>query len=223
MLVCWSVGGGSGTTVVVAGLASAVAAAGDDALAVDLCGDLPLAFGATDRPGLGLGEWLDAGADVPADALARLEVEVAAGVRVLPVGARVAGGNGVDAPGRADRAPHLVEALRADGRWVVVDAGLPAPGSVAAQLVVAADRSLVVVRACPFSVRRLEALTQPPTGVIVVSERRRAVTWRAVEAAAGAPVVAQLDVDPAVAAAIDAGLDRRPLPRSFLRVLGSLR
>jgi hypothetical protein len=49
------------------------------------------------------------------------------------------------------------------------------------------------------------------------------VSWQDLADAAGAPVVAELEIDPAVAAAMDAGLDRRPLPRSFLRVLDGLR
>jgi hypothetical protein len=35
--------------------------------------------------------------------------------------------------------------------------------------------------------------------------------------------VAELEVDPAVAAAVDAGLRRRPLPRRFVRALDGLR
>ena len=223
VLVCWSVGGGSGTTVVVAGLAAAVASVGEVALAVDLCGDLPRAFGAAEPVGPGLGDWLDAGPGVPTDALERLEVDVAVGVSVLPAG-DLAVASGAEAPGRVERTSALVGMLEAEeDREVVVDAGCPSPGSVAQRVVAEAGRSLLVVRACPFALGRLDALVAPPSGVVVVSERRRAVTWRDIEAAAGAPVVAQLDVDPSVAAAIDAGLDRRPFPRSFLRVLGALR
>ena len=97
-------------------------------------------------------------------------------------------------------------------------------GRVAAeQLAVGAERSLLVARACPMALRRLEQLPTLPSGVVVVRDRRRSVTWHDVAAAAGAPVVAELEVDPAVAAAVDAGLDRRSLPRAYLRVLDGLR
>ncbi len=214
MLVCWSVGGGVGTSVVVAGLAVAAARAEERALVVDLGGDQAALFGAPDPPGPGLTDWLGAGPDVPADALARLEVGLTPGIALLPRG------SGRLAP---DRAADLIGAVGGDDRFVVADAGLVSDGGAAEQLVVAADRTLLVTRACPLALRRLEQLPVHPSGVVVVRERRRSVTWHDVAAASGAAVVAELDVDPAVAAAVDAGLDRRPLPRAFLRVLDGLR
>jgi cellulose biosynthesis protein BcsQ len=212
VLVCWSVGGGVGTSVVAAGLALAAGRAGEQALVVDLGGDQPTLFGASDPPGPGVAEWLRAAPDVDGSALGRLEVEVAEGIGLLPRG------DGALAAGRGER---LVEALDRDDRRVVVDAGL-AVGPAVEQVVAAAEHTVLVARACPLSLRRIEQLPVAPTGVVVVRDRRRSVTWHDVAAASGAPVVAELEVDPAVAAAVDAGLGRRPLPRSFLRVLGEL-
>lgn len=213
MLVCWSVGGGVGTSVVVAGLALAAVRRDGRALVVDLGGDQPTLFGAPDPIGLGLADWLRAAPGVPADALARLEVDLVPGVALVPRGS---GDLSVE------RISALAAALDEDERFAVVDAGCSVEGAVAA-LVASAPQTMLVTRACPVALRRLEQLPVAPTGIVVVRDRRRSVTWQDVTAAAGAPVVAELEIDPAVAAAVDAGLAKRPLPRAFLRVLDGLR
>src|SRR3954447_24799627 len=58
LVACWSVKGGSGTTVVSAALALAVAATGHDALLVDMGGDVPAALGVPEPAGPGLADWL---------------------------------------------------------------------------------------------------------------------------------------------------------------------
>lgn len=214
MLVCWSVGGGVGTSVVVAGLATVARRTHDEALVVDLAGDQPLLWGAPEPSGPGLSAWLDAGPDVPPDALARLAVEVGPGISVMPRG---------QGQLSIDRAAALRDALALDVRPVIVDAGLLASATVAHVLATAAQPSLLVARACPLTLRRLALLPADPTGVVVVRDRRRGVTWQEVATAASAPVVAELEIDPAVALAVDAGLDQRSFPRSFLRVLETLR
>lgn len=215
MQVCWSVKGGAGVTVVAAGLAGArLGRAGThEVLLVDLGGDLPLLFGAPEPSGPGLAEWSQAGRDVPPDALARLEVDLGLGLRLVPRGS---------GPFHADRAGLLHHLLQAEPRPVVVDVGELAVDPFRRALVMAAGRSLLVTRACPLALRRLGDLPVRPTGVVVVRDHRRAVTWQDVAAACVAPVVAELDVDPAVGAAVDAGLLHRPLPRSFLRALGAV-
>lgn len=217
MLVCWSVGGGVGTSVVVAGLALAAQRSGDRALIADLGADQPTLFGAPDPVGPGLAEWLRAAPDVPADALARLEVELAPDVALLPRG---------EGPLPAGRAAALAHALEEEDRLVVVDVGdVRGAGDRGAPLALLerARRSLLVTRACPVALGRLAHLPVSPTEVVVVRDRRRSVTWQELAAASGAPVVAELEIDPAVAAAVDAGMVRRPLPRAFLRVLDGVR
>ena len=213
MLVCWSVGGGVGTTVVVAGLACAATRSGRSALVVDLGGDQPALFDVPEPAGPGLAEWLRASPDVPYEALGHLELSLGGGIDLIPRGA---------GPLRGSRMPALVEGLVADDRHVVVDAGTTLPGSAMDELGAAADRSLLVVRACPLTLRRVEHLATAPSGIVVVRDRRRPVTWQEVASAVGAPVVAELEVDPAVATAVDAGLQRRPLPRRYLRALERL-
>ncbi|MBA2624197.1 MAG: hypothetical protein H0U89_01090, partial [Acidimicrobiia bacterium] len=74
LIACWSVKGGSGTTVVAAALAVVLGReAPGGSLLADLAGDVPAVLGMVDPPGPGLDDWLRAGDGVPADALGRLE------------------------------------------------------------------------------------------------------------------------------------------------------
>jgi hypothetical protein len=58
-----------------------------------------------------------------------------------------------------------------------------------------------------------------PTGIVLVTEPGRALGARDVERAIGAPVVAEVPYDPAVARAVDAGLLATRLPGSIARPL----
>ena len=65
MFVCWSVKGGSGTTVVAAALALVLAQRLDvGARLIDLSGDTPSALGMSEPSSEGIAEWLNA-ADHP--------------------------------------------------------------------------------------------------------------------------------------------------------------
>jgi hypothetical protein len=87
LISCWSAKGGSGTTVVSVALALLLArSAPSGALLVDLAGDVPAALGLPEPDGPGVLDWLAAGSDTPADALARLEREAADGLTVVPTG-----------------------------------------------------------------------------------------------------------------------------------------
>ena len=58
MIVCWSVKGGSGTTVVASTLALVHAEkSSHGALIVDLAGDVPAVLGLAEPSGIGVGEW----------------------------------------------------------------------------------------------------------------------------------------------------------------------
>ena len=59
------------------------------------------------------------------------------------------------------------------------------------------------------------------SGIVLVHEPGRALTARDVERSLGAPVVAELHYDPAVARAVDAGLLAARLPRSLAHSLKS--
>ena len=211
---CWSLKGGSGTTVVAAGLALSIQRRiGRPVLLVDLAGDLPAALGLPEPTGPGVAEWLAAGPSVPPDALARLEGPVAPGLALLHRG------TGPLPPGTGGL---LVQVLASAGRGVVVDCGtLPAggPGSVAEQLAAEASRSLLVTRPCYLAVRRLARAPLCPSGVVIVRDPGRALSDDEVARQAGAPVVGSVALDPAVARAVDCGLLVSRLPRGFAEVM----
>jgi hypothetical protein len=216
--VCWSVKGGSGTTVVAAALALVLARRSTSgALLVDLAGDAPAALGLPEPDGPGLAGWFAAGRSVPADGLNRLEVPVTSGLSVVP--------RGRGPLGPADRAEVLVGVLAAESRSVVVDAGVttwtdPSTDPAGPLLAAAAEASLLVTRPCYLSLRRAVAAPLHPTGVVLIVEPGRALDRDDVDEVLGAPVVAEVPVDPAVARAVDAGLLVSRLPRSLERALG---
>ncbi|MCU1498558.1 MAG: ATPase involved in chromosome partitioning [Acidimicrobiales bacterium] len=214
LITVWSVKGGVGaTTVAVAAALGASLTPNRPVLLVDLGGDVPACLGVAEPTGPGLADWLAAGHDVPPDSLGRLAVPLAPGIELL------ARGRGRLAPARG---PVLVQLLAATGRLVVVDAGNVTGSSVAQGFAAEADRSLLVTRACVLGVRRAIDAPVRPSGVVVVRDAGRALSTADVAAAVGAPVVAELAMDPAVARATDAGLARRRLPRSFVEAVASL-
>lgn len=210
LVACWSSKGGSGTTVVAASLALVLARrAPDGALLVDLAGDAPAALGLPEPDGPGLTGWLAAGSDVPADALPRLEEPAGAGLAILPRG------SGELAP---ERAEVLTALLATDPRPVVVDCGA-APTGAALAVASGATRSILVTRACFLSLRRALSAPLRPSAVVLLTEPGRSLTRLDVEDCVGAPVVAEVAVDPVVARAVDAGLLACRLPRGLAREL----
>jgi hypothetical protein len=216
LIACWSPKGGSGTTVIACGLAAVLARSsrsGGGALLADLCGDVASVLGLPDPSGPGLAEWLAAGPDVAAGALSRLEVEAGPGLGLLAW--RRPAVELRPGPGRADA---LVEALAADARPVVVDCG-PATEGAGLAVAAAAPVSLLVLRPCYLALRRALAAPLRPSGVVLVNEGGRALGRRDIEDVLGVPVRAEVEVDPAVARAVDAGLLARRVPRSLERAL----
>jgi hypothetical protein len=214
LVACWSVKGGSGTTVVSAVLAALLACRSPQgALAADLAGDLPAVFGLEGgAAGPGLLDWMAAGPGVPDGALDRLEVDVGSGLRLLPRGTGAAG---------AGRAEALAAELAARPFPVVVDCG---SGGDAAGLAVAAasSLSLLVLRPCYLALRRALDAPLRPSGVVLVCEQGRALGRRDVEDVLDAPVRAEVPVSAAVARTVDAGLVVHRVPRALQRALAPL-
>lgn len=235
VVTCWSVKGGSGTTVVAASVAVAAARATDGGvLLVDLAGDAVAALGLADEPGDGLRGWFGRGRDAggsggagdrdDAGELGRLERRVDDRLSVLPwrSGPPLA-------PEAVERLPDLLARLAADGRFVVVDAGTIDPdgevdpaGLVRRRAVASADRSVLVTRCCYLALRRVASEAVRPDAVVVITEPGRSLTPRDVESVTGAPVVAQVALDPQVARVVDAGLLPKRLGRAVERSLRDL-
>ena len=214
LVACWSVKGGSGTTVVAAALATLFSRrSATGSLAADLGGDLPFALGVDGGcAGAGLLDWMAAGPDVPGDALSRLEVDVSPSLRLLPRG------TGVPGPGRAEA---LAVELATGQRPVVADCG-SGPGEVGLAVAAGASLSLLVLRPCYLALRRAVDAPLRPSGVVLVAEPGRALGRRDVEDVLDAPVRAEVLVSPAVARMVDAGLLCRRLPRLLERALAPL-
>jgi MinD-like ATPase involved in chromosome partitioning or flagellar assembly len=211
LVACWSSKGGAGTTVVAATLAVLFARRSPQgALIVDLAGDVPAALGLTDPTGPGVADWLVAGADVPTDALSRLEQPAGDGLAILPRGQGTL---------HDERADVLNALLGAEDRPVVADCGT-APAGAALTLAAGATRSILVTRPCFLALHRAMAMPLRPSEVVLLSEPGRALTRADVEECVGAPVVAEVAVDPQVARAVDAGLLATRLPRTLARELG---
>ncbi len=199
--VCWAAKGGSGTTVVTATLALSCPV---PSLLVDLAGELPAVLGITEPPGQGIADWLRS--DAPPDALDDLAVEVDRTTRLIPVGT---------AP--VDRSAPRWDVARV---WLAkhgpsyVDGGTgpPPPGLLDDE-----TRSLLVTRACYLALRRAVASGCRPDGVVLVVEPGRSLRPFDVERSIGAPVVASVSHDPAIARAVDAGLVAARLPRLLAR------
>jgi hypothetical protein len=214
----WAAKGGAGATVTVAGLAMTRPATGSPGtLLVDLAGDLPATLGLSD-PDLGVTDWLGTPAAASLEALARLELETPTpSVRLIGLGATREW-----EPAAADTA---LAVWASDNRRVIVDVGCLDPrdttplAALRRQVATSAEQSLLVTRACYLALRRAVGAGVVPTGVILVREPGRSLDRHDIEQVIGAPVVACIDLDPALARAVDAGLLGRRPPRLLVRTL----
>ncbi len=219
LTVCWAAKGGSGTTVVSCALALLTAAAhepahqpaGEATWLIDLAGDVPAAMGLPEPAGSGVHEWV-LSPTAPPPALESLGAPAADGLVLIPRGTATASGD-------LARWADLGQYLSAGTRHVIVDAGSFAPPPA---LVAAAQQRFLVTRACYLALRRAAASPLVPTGIIVVHEPGRALRAQDVAYATQAPVSAEINLDPAVARAVDAGLLAARLPRTLSAALREL-
>jgi len=209
---CWSVKGGSGTTVVAASLGLLAASAPGGALLVDLAGDIPAALGLPQPSGPGVRDWLTADAGVEAEAIEHLSEPASPGLRVVP-----AGGDGADRPPSRARVELLAHTLADQDAEAIVDLGVPRASWQ--PLLARADTSLLVIRPCYLALRRATTLPSRPSGIVLVREPGRALGRREVEDVTGVRVMAEVDVEPSIARAVDAGLLASRLPRGLSRPL----
>jgi hypothetical protein len=196
IITCWSVKGGSGTTVVSAALGLLLARRGPTLL-VDLAGDLPAALGAPSAP-----EPIDMAGPFE---LRNREHLVNPTLGLVSAGPRVS-------------SEELLGALRNEGRTVVIDAGVATSGT-ALDLAATSTASFLVLRPCYLALRRAAAAPTRPSGVILISEPGRALRPADIEHVIGVPVRAVIETDAAVARAVDAGLMSCRLPRPLAHSL----
>lgn len=217
LFTCWSVKGGSGTTVVATALAALLSRrCAGGALLVDVGGDVGAVIGLPGDAGgrQGLFDWWRAGDDVPPSALGRLFVDVGPGLRLLPTGVASA-----DRP-PAHAADLLIAALGeavAAEAVVVIDAGPPSP--LANELAAAATVSLLVLRPCYLALRRALAAPVRPSAVVLVEEPGRSLHADDVEDVLGVPVRAIVPWQKEIARCVDAGLLATRVPRSLALAL----
>lgn len=214
----WSAKGGAGVSVTAALLAMRAGQRDPEGVVlVDLRGDQPLVFGSPRGDGAGLTDWMGDRGRSPAGLVGRA-TELVSGVSLLPKGR---------APWSSpDAVDEAVTVLGDHPSPVVVDAGClvgDASGAeVGRRFAAVATRSILVTRACYLTLARCGDLPVVPSGVVLLREPDRALTAVDVEVAVGAPVVATIDVDPAVARAVDAGLLTGRLPRGLQRALDAV-
>jgi MinD superfamily P-loop ATPase len=210
--LCWAAKGGSGTTVVTAALALGLRR---HSLLVDLDGDLPAVLGLAESDRPGIDDWLRSAA--PADHLGELVVDVDASTSLLTRRRSLdEHARGPTDEGRWGEFALWLRRQHDDGIEVFVDGGTATPHDA---MVAVADQVLLVTRPCYLSLRRATRSTVRPTGVILIEEPGASIKSRAVERCLGAPVVAKVSVDPAIARAVNSGLLAARLPWAIGREL----
>lgn len=225
----WAPKGGAGCSVVAAATA-VVCGRASPTLLLDLQGDQAELLGVpADRAGLF--DWLVA-ADPPPDSLARLEVEVAPGLHLLPwgTGRSTPVGGHATAGDRAqpDRVEALARHLAGERRTVVVDVGFrPASGDdlkwrAQQRLLAMASRSTMVIRPCRLSLAAARRRGHPDD-IVVVDGPGRSARIPAVEEAAGAPVAAGIRWDRRIGRAVDRGPLTGVLPRRLEALAEAIR
>jgi MinD-like ATPase involved in chromosome partitioning or flagellar assembly len=214
MIVCWSVKGGSGTTVVASTIALMRAAESQrGALLVDLAGDVPAVLGLAESSGPGIDDWF---ANCDHDSrmtLQSIAIQATANLQIIARGSKQ-----LDAKENRNFT-ELCAALKTFDLPIIVDAGcgLPSP-----DLLAHASSSLLVTRPCYLSLRRAAQLSVSPTGIVLVNEAGRALGKHDVEAVIGAPVVAEISFDAAIARAVDAGLLASRIPTIMSKQLAAV-
>ncbi|HBQ51664.1 MAG: hypothetical protein EB035_04565 [Actinobacteria bacterium] len=209
MIVCWSVKGGSGTTVVASTLALVHAEKSPrGAVIVDLAGDVPAVLGLAEPNGIGVAEWFTQNENSSRMTLQSIAIQATANLQLISRGA-----------GQFDSSANFAELCASLATFdlpVIVDAGCGLPST---DLIARASSSLLITRPCYLALRRAAQLNVAPTGVVLVNEPGRALGKRDVESVIGAPVIAEITFDATISRAVDAGLLASRLPNMLAKQL----
>lgn len=157
--LCWSVKGGSGTTVVAAALAILAARRSPTTL-VDLGGDCAPTLGSVTPSGPGVGDWL-AMPSAPPERLWQLAHQCPGDLQLIHAGAMPTGAELTDLA-----VERLAAAAAATDQHVIIDAGPMLPTDA---MLRCAQRPLLVVRPCYLALRRATAIGDTTSGVVVVT------------------------------------------------------
>lgn len=202
LTLCWAAKGGSGTSVVAASMA---VAADSPSLLIDLAGDAPTLLGLAKPDTPGIFDWF--ASDAPTHRLAALETSIGQNTSLIHRGS-----------------PQAVSVARwqlassvwaNDERRVIVDLGTRPP----LRFLGGGCSSLLVTRPCYLATRAAAQIGIQPTGIVMVREPGRLLRARDLEVAIGAPVVAVIEWDPAIARVADSGLLANRLPGGLRREL----
>lgn len=212
LVICSSVKGGSGTSVVAASLAitALLLHADTNSLIVDLAGDQPAVLGLPE-PEHGLTDWTTRRSDLRFHDLAEIHDRL-----------HVVGRGRGDLPSEGHAMwehlrDELLQRSRA-GDTVVVDAGRGhLPGDFENEAL-----RLLVIQPCYVALKRCVELRPAVDGVVVVCPPDRVLTVSDVATVAELPVLAQVPMHPDVARRVDAGLLRSRLPRVVHAPLATL-
>ena len=140
MYACWSIKGGSGTTVFASALALLLAEHHGEATVIDMGGDVPSVLGMAELAGTGIRDWLSS-TDRDPQGLVDLRVAATSRLHVIPTGSASSFDNSA--------LDDLVQSVT--DQQVVVDFGsLQPPDSVRR----AARADWLVVRPCYLALRR---------------------------------------------------------------------
>jgi hypothetical protein len=215
LLALWSPKGGAGTSVLAAACALVLARRADGARLADLAGDQPAIFALSSEPATGLGDWLAAGPEAPADALERLTVVAAPGIALLPRGSA---DRALAPPAAAEAGAALAVALRDGPVPTIVDAG-SASTPAGRALVEVADASVVVLRGCYLGLRRAvhSPLLPRSAGTVLVEEQGRSLGAAELTDVLDRPVLARVPARASIARAVDAGVLSARLPDALAR------
>jgi Flp pilus assembly CpaE family ATPase len=202
VIVCWSLKGGSGTTVVSAALALTLTQRNNAAVRmVDLAGDIPSALGIAEPSGEGVINWLQQQQREP---IQSLQIPVTARVSLIPRGSGTLDHYDLT----TEHCNTLATELDTSDERTVVDAG---SGHIP-QLINHGTTSLLVIRPCYLALRKAAHLSVKPHGIVLIHEPGRSLGKRDVESVVGAPVISELPLDPVVARCVDAGLLASRIP-----------
>jgi hypothetical protein len=213
----WSVRGGSGTTVVTAGLAT-VSASTSPTLLIDLCGDSRALFQLPAATPTGLLDWAVAHHSVGPQTIADLITPVPLPTGVLHV---LEGGHASADLAQAERddfESRLAEGLgwiTSSYRRVIIDAGHRA--NPITHAITNDSCSVLVIRPCILSIRAALRSDRPVVGAVIVGNGP-SLPSSDIEAILGVPVLGQLNTCRSVPSAVDAGSFAQRLPRELARL-----